>query len=116
MGEGTVNSGKIFDATVSSGTVYSSEFKNQKRGGFRISTKANQGAETLDATLFLQSWDPDNGWITEPLATFNAHITTGAFASVDTFIDTQAEKYRTGVTHNSGTGPVVQEVSMQTEE
>jgi len=116
MGTGSVNSAEIMNRTVSSGTEYSDEIINHKRGGFKISTKANQGSGDLDAALSLESWDPSNGWIPEPKAVFEADPAGSAFASIDTFTETQAEKYRVGVTRNSGSGPVVMSVSMQTEE
>lgn len=117
-----VATGEIYNAVVSvgGGKVYTAEIDNQKRGGFRVSYAANQpgagGSEDLVAALSLESYDPDNGWQPEPTAVFNGHPAGVAFKSLDTFTDTQAERYRIGIDPSAGDGKVVVNVSMQTEE
>lgn len=115
----SVLSDKIFDATVTigGGKVYSSDILHYKRGGFTIRVASNQGGGDIAADLTLESWDPDIGWVEEPLALFTDPPDGTAKKSVDTFIDAQSEKYRIGIDPTGGaSGPVVVVYAMQTEE
>ena len=117
---GSVSSGEIHNAavTLAGGKVYSDDFKNYKRGGFRIASKVNVGSGDIEITYTLEGWDGIlNEWIPEPRAIFDAHPAGVAIRTVDTFPDTHAEKYRVGMEPTGGTtGPVHMSVSEQTEE
>lgn len=118
---GSVSSGEIYNAqvTLAGGKVWSDEFINYKRGGFRIASNVNGVAlDDIELTFTLESWDGIlNEWIPEPQALFEAHPTGAAESFVDTFTTTQAEKYRVGMEPTGGTtGFVHMSVSEQTEE
>jgi hypothetical protein len=97
---GTVNSGEIFNETVSlgGGKKYSAPFQNFRSGGFRIASVVNDPTGDLECTYTLEGWDGElNDWVEEPLAGFERHPVGVAIKTTDTFKTTHAEKYRVGI-------------------
>ena len=112
-----VNSGVIFDGTVSlgGGKVYTSPpIRNFSKGGFVIRTYSNVASGDVEAALSLESRDPkENDWMEEPLAIFDGDPDGSAKKTPDTFTDTQSEEYRIGIDPSAGSGPVKIVVSLQ---
>jgi len=94
--------------TLVGGIVYTREIVDLTEKGFSIAISVNQGGGNLDATLILQAYNGDDtGWITEPLAVFNAHPAGIAMTSKDNFVDAFGKAYRIGISPNLGDGPVI---------
>lgn len=99
----------IFDATVTliGGIVYSDDIVNYRKGGFNIRVQSNDPAGDIVASLSVESWDSELGWIAEPLVSFAQNPDGTSRKTSDTFINTQADKYRVKIEPTGGTsGPV----------